>query len=316
MRRTLFVFPRDLLAATWASASARVAHAEEARIAKAIMAAGVARDGHNWLKAVRSEVLAVLAVHPEGLVAQKIRELIPTLCVEAPSSSRSVVSQVLTYLGAKADIVRGGEPGNWRTPRTQWTITKRWLGALRPACTAADGYRELVRRWLQRFGPGTEEDIVWWLGSTRNAVRTALLDLAAAEVSLEGGGRGWLLPDDLDETPTPESWVALLPLLDPTVMGWRDRDFYLERHRDLLFDRQGNAGTTIWVDGRVVGHWFQNGQDAVELRFLERVSVKADRALHSEAKRLTEWLGDVRLASVRSPAYTAEVETATKRSAS
>ena len=80
--------------------------------------------------------------------------------------------------------------------------------------------------------------------------------------------------------------------------------------------RQGNAGTTIWVDGRVVGHWFQNGQGAVELRFLERVSVKADRALHSEAKRLTEWLGDVRLASVRSPAYTAEVETATKRSAS
>ncbi len=316
MRRTLFVFPRDLLAATWASASVRVAHAEEARIAKGIMAAGVARDGHTWLREVRSQVLAVLAVHPEGLVAQKLRELIPALRVEARPSSRSVVSQVLTYLGANADILRGGKAGNWRSPRTQWTIPEGWLVTLPAACTATDGYRELVRRWLQRFGPGTEEDLVWWLGSTRSAVRTALQDLSAMEVSLEGGGRGWLLPDDLDEMPTPESWVALLPLLDPTVMGWRDRDFYFERHRDLLFDRQGNAGTTIWVDGRVVGHWLQDRQGAVELRLLERVSVKAERALGSEAKRLTEWLGNVRLAYVRSPAYAAELEAAAERSAS
>ena len=125
-----------------------------------------------------------------------------------------------------------------------------------------------------------------------------------------------MLPDDLNETPTPESWVALLPLLDPTVMGWRDRDFYVERHRDRLFDRQGNAGTTVWVDGRVVGHWVQDAQGAVELRLLERVAVKAERALRSEAKRLTEWLGGVRLAYVRSPAYAAELEAAAKRSAS
>ena len=316
MRRTLFVFPRDLLAATWASASARVAHAVEARITKEIVAAGAARDGYEWLREVRSQVLAVLAVHPEGLVAQKLRELIPALRVDARSSSRSVVSQVLTYLGANADIVRGGKPGNWRSPRTQWTIPERWLGTLPAASTAGDGYRELVQRWLQRFGPGTEDDIVWWLGSTRIAVRSALLELAAVEVTLEGSGRGWLLPNDLDETPRPESWVALLPLLDPTVMGWRDRDFYFDRHSDRLFDRQGNAGTTVWVDGRVVGHWVQDAQGAVELRLLERVAVKAERALRSEAKRLTEWLGGVRLGYVRSPAYAAELEAAAERSAS
>lgn len=316
MRRTLFVFPRDLLAATWASASARVAHAEEARIAKAITAAGAARDAHRWLREVRSQVLAALAEHPEGLVAQNLRELIPALHVDARSSSRSVVSQVLTYLGANADIIRGGKPGIWRSPRTQWTIPERWLGSLPAPLTAAEGHRELVQRWLQRFGPGTEEDLVWWLGSTRSAVRTALLELAAVEVGLEGGCRGWLLPDDLDEMLTPESWVALLPLLDPTVMGWRDRDFYFDRHRDQLFDRQGNAGTTVWVDGRVVGHWVQDAQGAVELRLLERVSIKAERALRSEAKRLTEWLRGVRLAYVRSPAYVAELEAAAERSAS
>ncbi len=316
MRRTLFVFPRDLLAATWASASARVARAEEARIAKDIAAADAARDGHKWLSGVRSQVLATLAEHPEGLVAQRLRELVPALRVDARSSSRSGVSQVLTYLGASADLIRGGKPGNWRSPKTQWTITERWLGTLPAAWTAAEGYRELVRRWLQRFGPGTEDDLVWWLGSTKSAVRIALLDLAAVEVSLDSGGRGWLLPDDLDEPPDPDPWVALLPLLDPTVMGWRDRNFYFERHHDRLFDSQGNAGTTVWVDGRVVGHWVQNGQAAVELRLLERVSTRAERSLRSEAKRLTEWLEGIRLAVVRSPAYLAEALQAAERSAS
>ena len=36
MRRTLFVFPRDLLPAAWGSASARVAGAERARLAKEV----------------------------------------------------------------------------------------------------------------------------------------------------------------------------------------------------------------------------------------------------------------------------------------
>ena len=55
-----------------------------------------------------------------------------------------------------------------------------------------------MRRWLATFGPGTETDIVWWLGSTKTAVRRALADLEAVEVSLDGGGTGWVLPDDLE----------------------------------------------------------------------------------------------------------------------
>jgi signal transduction histidine kinase len=47
--------------------------------------------------------------------------------------------------------------------------------------------------------------------------------------------------------------VALLPSLDSTTMGWRGRDWYVGTHAHRLFDRTGNAGATIWLDGRVVG---------------------------------------------------------------
>ncbi len=35
-------------------------------------------------------------------------------------------------------------------------------------------------------------------------------------------------------------------------MGWKARDFWLGPHRASLFDHNGNAGTTAWLDGRAV----------------------------------------------------------------
>src|SRR5690606_39426542 len=64
---------------------------------------------------------------------------------------------------------------------------------------------------------GTIDDMAWWLGATKATVRTALDDLAAVRVSLENGSVGWLREDDIEPVRAPEPWVALLPLLDPTV---------------------------------------------------------------------------------------------------
>jgi hypothetical protein len=181
---------------------------------------------------------------------------------------------------------------------------RRWLDEAPVALDAADGYRELVRRYLRTFGPATEADIVWWLGSTKSAVRTALAELEAVEVELDCSQSGWLSGDDLEPVADPASWVALLPVLDPTVMGWRTRDFYLAGSlRDRLFDRAGNAGTTAWVDGRIVGCWVQDDDAAVRVRLLEHVPMPARRALEEEASRLTAWLDGERVTtSIPSPA--------------
>lgn len=137
--------------------------------------------------------------------------------------------------------------------------------------------------------------------ATKRIVRAALAELEAVPVTLESGATGWLLPDDLDETPHPGPWAALLPVLDPTVMGWKERGFYLGPHREQLFDRAGNAGTTAWVDGRIVGCWVQDEDGLVSVRLLERVSADAREALDEEARRLTAWLGGERVTSVIRP---------------
>lgn len=302
MRRTLFVFPRDLLAAAWGSASARVAEAETKRLAKEVEQAGLAADGAAWVRDARAAVLAELAARPDGLTAVEVRDLLPAVAarLEVVGGSVALHTRVLTLLGLTADLVRGTNTQHWRLSRPRWTLMTDWLGTPLAATPLppADGYAELVRRWLRSFGPGTEADLVWWLGGTKGAVRAAVATLGAVEVSLDGGGTGWLLPDDLEVEPAAEPWAALLPVLDPTVMGWKERDWYLGPHGPELFDRNGNAGTTAWVDGRVVGCWVQDEGGVVSVHLLEPVPAAARALLDAEAERLTTWLDGVRVGTV------------------
>lgn len=306
MRRTLFVFPRDLLPAAWGSASARVAAMHQAQLAKVVEQAGLAPDGAAWLATARAAVLTHLADGAE-LSAQQLRQEVPALEGRLDigkgkyAANVSVAPRVLTQLAVEGLLVRGHNAGHWRTARPQWTLTRTWLDDVPEPAKQREGYAELVRRWLTTFGPGTEADIVWWLGATKGAVRAALADLAAVEVGLAEGDTGWVLPDDalLDGPEPPVApWTALLPVLDPTVMGWKARSFFLGPHGPALFDTNGNAGTTAWWDGRVVGCWAQDPDGVVVLNLLEDVGEPGRRALAAEAERLTTWLDGHRVSTV------------------
>ena len=102
-------------------------------------------------------------------------------------------------------------------------------------------------------------------------------------------GAGWVLPDDQRPVRAPAPWVALLPALDPATMGWQQRAWYLGSHGPALFDRRGNAGPTVWVDGRVVGGWAQRADGEVVHRLLEDVGREAADAVASAADELATW---------------------------
>ncbi len=312
MRRTLFVFPRDLLPAAWGSASHRISGPLRARLAQDIVDGGLAEDGEAWLKAASAAVLDRLG-GGEALTAVELREQVPEVdgYVDlAPGTkwgrATPIAPRVLGQLAMEAAIVRGRNTGHWRVSRPRWTTMADWLGETPQPWSAAEGYAELVRRWLDTFGPGTTTDLRWWLGATQTIVRRALADVDAVEVSLDDGGTGWVLPgDDSDEPEHDEAWAALLPVLDATAMGWKERDFYLG-HATELVDRNGNIGTTAWWDGRVVGCWVQDQDGAVRLRLLEEVPPAGREALGVEAERLGTWLAGERVGTVyQSPAMRA-----------
>ncbi|NUS43435.1 MAG: winged helix DNA-binding domain-containing protein, partial [Mycobacteriaceae bacterium] len=155
---------------------------------------------------------------------------------------------------------------------------------------------ELVRHWLAAFGPGTLADLKWWTGWTLTAARAALADVGAVEVGL-AEGTGHLLPDDLEPVVAEQHWVALLPALDPTPMGWQQREWYLGAHKAAVFDRTGNVGPTVWCDGRIVGGWAQRPDGDIAVRLVEDVGSDARREIDTAAANLGSWLGEVRLSA-------------------
>jgi hypothetical protein len=300
MRRTLFVFPSETLVFAQAGASARVGAAEQRRLARDVEKAGLHGDGEQWLKRAGEAVMAALADGREASSSElraEIGLLEGTITYGEGKSwggQMPVAPRVLTTLSAAGRVVRASNDAIWTSSRPRWTSMRAWLGEDVPAFSEREGVAGLVERWLRAFGPGTVADIKWWLGSTMRLVRAALAELDAVEVDLDGA-TGFLLPDDLEPPDRVEPWGVLLPSLDPTTMGWFERDWYLGPHRPVVFDRSGNAGATAWWDGRIVGGWAQAESGEVVLQLLEDVGADAEAVLEAEAERLTAWLDGTRV---------------------
>ncbi|MEB3024036.1 winged helix DNA-binding domain-containing protein [[Mycobacterium] crassicus] len=300
MRRTLWVVDPADLPAVQAAASDRVADTERRRLIADVSKAGVADDGAHWLAAAGAAVLRHLDRHgPTSSAA--LRTALPELAgTYDPAPGKSYGGQThlapraLTVLGAQGDIVRGPNDGAWTSARPQWTTAADWLGEPTVKMAAEAAQADLVRTWLRAFGPATAEDIKWWFGTTKTAVRKSLSDIGAVDVDLHGTP-GYALPDDLEPEPDVEPWGALLPGLDVTTMGWYHRDWYLGEHRGQLFDNNGNAGPTVWWNGRIVGGWYQNAAAEVQLQFLEDPGRAARDVLTRRAHELTDWLDGVRV---------------------
>jgi len=100
----------------------------------------------------------------------------------------------------------------------------------------------------------TENDIAWWTGLNKGEVGKALQELEK-EVSVEDGMVMFRADPGLLKEAGQQT-VNLLPSLDPYVMGYKVRDRYLDKeHSGYVFDRSGNATSTIVVGGRIAGVW-------------------------------------------------------------
>jgi hypothetical protein len=300
MRRTMFVEPVELMPVVQAACTDAIAVAQRRLLVDMVGRAGLADDPAGWVEELGTATVKALEARGEA-TASEVAKDDPRLALQMvvaegkPYEARqSVVTRMLLLLAAEGRIVRGRPRGSWVSGQYRWSVIDAWLPAGVAAWSTQDAQTELVRRWLAGFGPATVADVKWWTGLTMGQVRKAVAATGAVGVDLDGVP-GLVLPGDLDPVAAPEPWSALLPALDPTTMGWAGRDFYLGPHRPALFDRNGNAGPTIWWDGRVVGGWAQRRTGEVVLRLLEDPGADATAAIEAEAAGLTDWLGPVRI---------------------
>ena len=297
MRRMMFVLPLELAAVVQAACTEAIAREQRRRYAKLIEEGGIARDGEEWLEEAGRLTLEALEARGEAFASElsadvpRLREKLYFGAGKKWAGSQNMTTWVLFLLAAEGRIVRGRPRGAWTSSQWRWVPAASWLPAPLPRLEPAEARAELARRWLQAYGPASVVDLKWWSGWTLTQTRAALAAIGAVEVDLDGT-RGVVLPEDVDREPSPEPWVAFLPALDPTVMGWKERGWYLGEHGPAVFDRSGNAGPTVWSGGRIVGGWAARKDGEVAFRLLEDVGADAVAAIEAEASRLAAWLGE------------------------
>jgi hypothetical protein len=295
MRRTMFVVPADLAPVIQASCTDQIAQRMRSGLIRDLAAAGVAPDAGRWLDEVGDATVKALTARGAATGAEIARDepRLRTQLIYAEGKnyggSANITSRVLMLLSAERRIARGRPRGGWTSSQYEWTPADPW-----PAGSAADARAQLARRWLLAFGPAPLSDLQWWTGWTAGQVRAALGQLTTTEVDLDGTP-GVVLAGDEDPEPAPGPWAALLPALDPTPMGWRERAWFLGEHGPALFDRSGNIGPTVWWDGRIVGGWAQHPRGDIVFRLLEDPGAEAVAAVTAEAERLQAWLGSMRV---------------------
>jgi hypothetical protein len=300
MRRTMFVVPRELAAAVVVACGRDMGARSRRTYLKALVESGVGDDG--WLTEVMEATAKALAVRREATAGElagdepRLRSRVLVAEGKRYESRQAVTPWVLFLLASEGRIVRGRPLGSWTSSQWRWSPMDAWVAGGLPDLPPEVARADLVRAWLAAFGPGTVEDLRWWTGWAAVQVRQALAAVGAVEVDLDGE-TGLVLPGDEAPVAAPLPWVALLPALDPTPMGWSRRAWYLGEHGPVLFDSTGNVGPTVWCDGRVVGGWAQRSDGEVHYRLLEDIGSQAASAVEAEAAALTGWLGPVRLAA-------------------
>jgi hypothetical protein len=294
MRRTVFVVPTVLMPVIQSACTDQIAGRLRRQLTQVVAAAGIAADAATWLKEVGEATVRVLAARGSATGAElakdepRLRTQIIAAADNPYGGAVNLTSRLLTLLSAEGLIVRGRPRGGWTSTQFTWSAAPE-----RTDLSAAAARAELARRWLSAFGPAFVSDLQWWTGLTAGQVKQALAQLDVTEVDLHGAPGVMLAADEpgLDEAPDVEPWAALLPALDPTAMGWRERAWYVGEHTAALFDRSGNIGPTVWWDGRIVGGWAQREDGEIAVRLLEDTGTDAVAAIAAEAQRLGEWIG-------------------------
>lgn len=308
MRRTLWVMSAETIGPAHASCTVKIADAETRRFLAWLEATPSISSPHAWLEMATERIVDYLSTSAPASTREiglALPDLASPVRVARGTRQETTIaghSRALLLAAMNGIVVRTRPQGTWIASNYIWDTAARWGFPALSDHTPAQGASDLLVRILDRFGPCTLTDLKWWTGWTLTMARKALEEISANEVALESGATGWVNAGDaVVHGDDPGPWVALLPGLDPTTMGWKEREWFLAPDIAAhVFDRNGNAGPTIWADGQIVGGWAQRADGEIVLDLHRKLTREHRALLNDAAARIAEFVGDTRF-SVRFP---------------
>jgi hypothetical protein len=301
MRRTLYIVPSSLVA---------------------VFVRGTARRAEKEVRWALGKGV------PDGVVEAAIDAALGAL--DEPLTRSEIAERACRTLGTRPRLVHGGGWGSQGKvaavpvgPLTYPVVDLLHLAAARGVvCYAApvdgeprfvradvwvpdyedvspeDAETDLLRCYLEAFGPATVADFAAWTGITLREARQvwARANGELAPVDVEGEEQAVLRAslDELCRARIDAPHVRLLPYFDSFLLGHRDRGHLVaDEHRQRVSRSQGWIAPVVLVDGRVFGVWSharKRGRLAVEVTPLGRLTRRVVAGIRAEAEELGRFL--------------------------
>ncbi|QOY91271.1 DNA glycosylase AlkZ-like family protein [Paludibaculum fermentans] len=196
----------------------------------------------------------------------------------------------------QAGRAMGVPPNSLRYGAATGRVLMRWEGARQPVVWTGpppemqpeEARRELARRYLHVFGPGTAASFSRWAGVSGAAANAVFRELAGTLAAVRTPvGEGWILAEDegaLRAKAGPVAAARLLPSGDAFYLAWgADRALIVpdERRRAELWTSRVWPGALL-VGGEIAGVWRRAGAE-VSIDCWRRLTSKERAAVETEA---------------------------------
>ena len=226
-----------------------------------------------------------------------------TLQIKKQLETKVNVSPIVNLMCDQGLLMRGRSDKGWKSnTHTYYLLSDYFPGMDLDSVDQAKARELTVRQYLAGYGPASERDISWWSGLSITEVRRILksLEHETTEVEIPELKRTYLVlaadePAMKSLRSSAKPAVNLLPALDPYLMGYKERERYLDyKYYEMVFDRGGNSTSTILVDGRVVGVWdfSEDPKPTVKVFLFHELEKSVLRIVQSRALAIGKFIGD------------------------
>ena len=283
VRNTIYILPKDFIPVAYAGTS-QMAEVTALQFSKYL---GITPTRYARIS---SKILKILK--GRGLTTREIKQKLRTVSNIAP---------IVNLMCDKGLLIRSLPREGWKsTQHAYYLFTDYYPDLDLAAYGQKEARREIIKRYVLSFGPVSAKDIAWWTGFPKTQVKDILEDLGneVSPVEIPELQDSYLIHSSeieaLKTLKAPEHPdVSILPALDPFIMGYKDRERYCHpKHLKMVFDRSGNATSTILVDGRIAGIW-DIEEPLVKIFYLTDVGKDVRKKIRSRVSAMGKFITEM-----------------------
>ncbi|MFX1300827.1 MAG: winged helix DNA-binding domain-containing protein [Promethearchaeota archaeon] len=162
--------------------------------------------------------------------------------------------------------------------------------------TTEEAQIQLVKHYIRRYGPVTEQDVAWWTGLGKTKIQTIMTTLESEllPIRIKKHSEDYVMLETdfniLKKFKAPRTLpLILLPYEDPFPKGYQLRNRLVTTEHEKHVYIGGQAQPTVFVKGKIVGTWnrvFEEPGETITVQLFQRIGRAEKNAIILRGKAL------------------------------